>query len=119
MLGDAATYMFTAEMSGCTLGLGSPNPDGSRLVFHSNLKSGGNTQRQDQMTELAKVGVSSTTLKPSNYRNQELGPGVLQITPFGIREKGKWKLYYQIHSYQTGSRIDLMGIKPVTGLSAL
>ena len=118
MLGDAADFMFTAEMSGCTLGLGSSNKDGSRMVYHSNLMSSGTTQSQDQMTELAKVGVSSTALKPANYRNQELGPGVLQITPFGVRTMGKWNLYYQIHSYQTAARIDLMGIKPVTGVSA-
>jgi hypothetical protein len=116
MLGNAAQYMFTAEMSGCSLGLGSPCQDGSILVYHANAKSAVGSQSSAQMTELAKVGATQKVLSPDEYRSTEFGQDAIQITPFGVREKGKWKLYYQMYKYTSGSRISLMGVKPVTGI---
>ncbi|SDD66072.1 hypothetical protein [Rhodospira trueperi] len=116
MLGNAAKYMFTAEMSGCSLGLGSPCQDGSILVYHSNVKSATGNQSSAQMTELAKVGATQKVLTPGEYRSTEFGQDAINITPFGVREKSKWKLHYQMYKYTAGNKISLMGVKPVTGI---
>lgn len=39
VVGPGATFMFTPLQNGCSLGIGSAGPDGSRLVFHANKRN--------------------------------------------------------------------------------
>jgi hypothetical protein len=51
MVGNDSRYMFTATMNGCSFGIGSAAPDGSRLVYHVNLGGGGANVRDKRAVE--------------------------------------------------------------------
>ena len=98
-LGSAADYMFTAPMDGCSLGLGAANPDGSRLVYHSNIRaSTPENQEVEQALELSAVNADALILHPNAYRNAQKGKDC-KVTAFGVRNGG-WHVYYQILIYE-------------------
>jgi hypothetical protein len=55
MLEQDAVYMFTAVMDGCSFGIGSATPDGSRAVFHANSAAVGDQARGTDPTRQKKV----------------------------------------------------------------
>lgn len=98
---NAADFMFTAAMDGCSLGVGMPAADGSRLVYHSN--KGGDALKQQADLD-AKLGANqAAVLAPGNYRLEQ-GMGHLCSTSFGVRAAatGQWSFYAQIYADDKG-----------------
>jgi hypothetical protein len=93
---NRADFMFTATMDGCSLGIGSPTQDGSRLIYHANL--GGNAGKQDLVLNLVMGASISSVFGPGSYRT-EFGEGVLKSTTFGVRSRTskQWSFYSQIY----------------------
>ncbi|HEX7389063.1 MAG TPA: hypothetical protein VF286_03065 [Acidiphilium sp.] len=93
---NRADFMFTATMDGCSLGVGNAAPDGSRLIYHSNL--GGNQNQQDTTLRFVMGATFGTAFNPSAYRF-EYGQGVLKSTTMGIRSKTsrQWSFLSQIY----------------------
>jgi hypothetical protein len=103
VLGSAASLAFTANMNGCTLGIGSQSaPNGSLIVTHSNARGqpsqAANTamQRQAANTEMqrrqasAVVGRKGKLFEPEHYRSEDK-----QAIAFGYRNgKGMWEFAY-------------------------
>jgi hypothetical protein len=64
--------MFTAEMTGCSFGIGQPNGNGDVLVMHSNradLATPLSTapQEQGQLAELQNANADNKMLQPASY----------------------------------------------------
>lgn len=102
VVGAKADFMFTAQMDGCSLGVGHRGADGTRLVYHAN--KGGNAV--DQQADLdAKLGKANqaAVLGPNDYR-VESGVGHLASTTIGIRtgSTNDWNFYAQIYADDKG-----------------
>jgi hypothetical protein len=97
VLSNAASWMFTAKMDGCTFGVGSPAGDGSRYVAHVNAGGIGNTQMamlRGLSMFAADDGLAS--LEPNAYRG--IVPGDVKATTFGILVHGnQWRVYSQLY----------------------
>jgi hypothetical protein len=118
MLEGDARYMFTAVMSGCSLGIGSATQDGSRAVFHANMESAagrkdpGNPksvekavgrQVNEQNKKLLHMLVpEQNIIDPAFYGggiDQSVVGSVvayevkLKSTTVGLRVDGQWKFY--------------------------
>ena len=114
VLKDVADYMFTAEMDGCSFGVGSRGRDGSRLVYHANVHGSDRQDQQDkQHSDLANVNASHMILHPTAYRTLGAGLGY-RVTTFGLRLKNKWQFHYQVHEYQQQFSINLFGVTRLT-----
>lgn len=119
-VGPAANFMFTPLQNGCTLGIGSAAPDGSRLVFHANARNVANNvigQRAQLNTAFGGAGIARMWEKTSYMSDM---PGLahlttyqLNATSFGVRSKtGNWHFYSQIHEKVPGpNKIYLRGVK--------
>jgi hypothetical protein len=107
VISNKADLMFTAAMDGCSLGIGSAGPSGSRLIYHANTASLGS-----ESDPKAQGAAQNTTLKlmfggtgidriwgPENYRF-EMGQGSLRSTSFGVRSTGSgvWNFYSQVYT---------------------
>jgi hypothetical protein len=97
MLTNNSRYMFTANMDGCTLGIGSQSGDGGCLVSHANLKSagGGEGQRSGQETQLRGLfgEESFRMVQPGSYMYTTGGTKGFKATNFGVNINGTWKFY--------------------------
>ncbi|HEY8288851.1 MAG TPA: hypothetical protein VIG49_06250 [Acetobacteraceae bacterium] len=97
MLNNSSRLMFTANMDGCTLGVGSQNGEGGCLVSHANSKKGGSggTQSLDQHTQLRDVfdGGDFWTVDPTSYMDGMGGSHVFKGTNFGVNQDGWWMFY--------------------------
>jgi hypothetical protein len=95
-ISNGADFMFTATMDGCSLGVGSPAQDGSRLVYHSNL--GGRGDDQNLILSMTLGASQDRIFGPQSYRT-EYGQGVLRSTTFGVRDSGtnSWTFHAQIY----------------------
>lgn len=119
-LGNQADYMFTAKMDGCTFGVGSANPDGSRTVCHANVGGKGHDQ-----LDLIKASASFQNdgglsyLGPAAYRFQTGTEMYTQATTFGIRvpvegRGNQWKFYSQVCMFNMDlKRIELFKVLPI------
>ena len=100
-VGAKADFMFTAQMDGCSLGVGNKAGDGTRLVYHAN--KGGNAAAQQSDLD-AKLGANqAAVLSPKDYR-VEAGEGHLASTTMGIRTAATndWNFYAQIYADDKG-----------------
>jgi hypothetical protein len=100
VIGSKADYMFTTAMDGCTMGIGSANSEGGRLIFHSNLaKLGEGGQASGQATTLKlTMGASLEAMfEPKDYR-YEYGVSSLLSTTFGVRAGKSWSFYAQTYT---------------------
>ena len=97
MLTNNSRYMFTANMDGCTLGVGSQSGDGGCLVSHANLKSagGGEAQRSGQEGQLRGLfgDNSFRMVQPNSYMYTTGGTKGFKATNFGVNTGGRWKFY--------------------------
>lgn len=97
MLNNRAPMMFTANMNGCTLGIGSQAGDGGCLVSHANLKNaeGGEAQRAGQEQQLNGIFADQgfRMVQPSSYRLTSANAARFQATNFGINTDGRWTFY--------------------------
>jgi hypothetical protein len=113
MLTNHSPYMFTANMDGCTLGVGSQSGDGGCLVSHANLKSagGGEGQRFGQQEQLRTefADQSFRMLQPSSYMKTTDGTVRFKATNFGVNTNGTWKFYthkWMLSGGKSGSYIN-------------
>jgi len=96
-LNNNGRLMFTANMDGCSLGVGSQDGAGSCLVSHANSKKsgGGDTQTLDQHTQLSGVfnGNDFWTVDPTAYMDRMGGMHIFKGTNFGVNQDGWWMFY--------------------------
>ncbi|MEK6236494.1 MAG: hypothetical protein N2C14_17440 [Planctomycetales bacterium] len=95
-----SNYVFTAVMSGCTLGIGSQTGDGSCTLYHANaIGSEPPKQRADQRVQLdtAFNGADYSRVSPLDYRSDRGGSLDYLATNFGVRDGGRWNFY--THKY--------------------
>ncbi|WP_156361717.1 hypothetical protein [Sphingomonas sp. Leaf343] len=100
-VGAKADFMFTAQMDGCSLGVGHKTSSGTRLVYHAN-KGGNAGRQQDDLNE--KMGANqAAVLSPKDYR-VEANEGHLASTTMGIRtaSTNDWNFYAQIYADDKG-----------------
>ena len=105
-LGNAARLMFTAEMTGCSFGVGIPNAQGV-LVMHSNesaLATQDSTapQVQGQLQQLQNANANARMLQPGQYRQVGDGGMDTRATTMGIRVNTDWQFWYQNFNYGAG-----------------
>lgn len=133
MLEQDATYMFTAVMDGCSFGIGSATPDGSRAVFHANSATVGDQARGTDPTKQKKVqkGLKAQTkhqakvlshmhiaggnvIDPSFYGGglEQTGGAYtvkFKSTTFGLRTNTGWT-FYTLKYRRAGRSIEHHGL---------
>ena len=96
-LNNTGRMMFTANMDGCTLGIGSQTGDGTCLVSHANMISegGGEAQRSGQEGQLRGVfgGQGFRMIQPASYALKSTGDSGFKATNFGINNNGTWSFF--------------------------
>jgi hypothetical protein len=112
MLTNNSRLMFTANMDGCSLGVGSQAGDGGCLVMHANKAKGtggGPAQTMAQHTQL-QSGYGDTEffeVQPATYMDRMGATGKFKATNFGMNRDGWWFFYthswMQISASATGS----------------
>ncbi|GGF65763.1 hypothetical protein GCM10007301_26850 [Azorhizobium oxalatiphilum] len=105
VLERAADVMFTANMDGCTFGIGQPSPQGVVRVAHANaqgIESKSDTpdpQRREQVRMLKQEGTDQHIVDPYAYVDRApFGHGHTAVT-VGLRDpkSNRWSFYYQHH----------------------
>ena len=140
VVGSAADLMFTATMNGCTLGIGSRNNTGNRLISHANssgatvnfihdtveqrhvgalaamLVSRSHQQYQQRLAVQAAHTGPVTLVEPSMYRRDANEQEILDSTTFGVRDAAAddWGFYVQKQG-DTGQHLLLVGVGFVGG----
>lgn len=108
MLTNQSRIMFTANMDGCSLGVGSQAGDGGCLVMHANKASGtggGLAQTLAQHDQL-KTGYGDQDffeVQPSTYMDGMGASGVFKATNFGLNVQGWWMFYTHSWMQMSGS----------------
>lgn len=100
VIGKKADYMFTTAMDGCTLGIGSANAQGSRMIYHSNLAKlgeGGQASGQASVISMTLGASLEAMFQPKDYR-YEFGVSSLLSTTFGVRAGNNWNFYAQTYT---------------------
>ncbi|MDA1075607.1 MAG: hypothetical protein O3A63_12735 [Proteobacteria bacterium] len=125
MLGGDASLCFTANMNGCTFGIGTQaTPADSLLVSHGNAAGSKGLsglagvvkpstileiQNSVQHTWAREVHGTGQVFEPEHYRT-----GGRQSITFGWREQGKkWKFFFQSYEKVSGSKWLVHGVNPV------
>ena len=109
-LGTASNLMFTAEMTGCSFGVGQAAANGSVLVMHSNesqLATPTSTapQEQGQLQQLTNANAIRKTLQPGSYRMFDPANDIdYRATTIGIRVGTKWEFWYQNFNHTTTNK---------------
>lgn len=111
VLGGAANIMVTAELTGCSFGIGMAGGGGSRLVMHANASGqavgtvGGAVDMKPQakaQKQAIKAGLSSPKIwKPGQYRKVDDNNDIdVRSTVIGIRTQGSgnWHFYAQVYN---------------------
>jgi hypothetical protein len=105
-LGNAADVMFTADMTGCTFGVGIPNANGDVLVGHANEAAlmGGTPRNPDSTNQRATQQQNLVTGQNGTTAGARIiDPNVYYVDPhtvshivtIGLRVNNKWEFYYQ------------------------
>jgi len=97
---------LTSQMSGCTLGIGSPTKDGSRFVAHIRSPSG---QQPDAKTrENMRNAASLGTMDAFFERTSQSGDDHSYANPrnratiIGVRRANQWRFYAQTYDIHVG-----------------
>jgi hypothetical protein len=142
-VGPHAKLMFTADMTGCSLGVGSRTNTGHQFVTHSNCMAIGNlisdlygqdngptmqllvqraTQQFAQRVSIQQAhggDVGLQTIEPPSYRRDPIEPTqTLDSTTFGIRDtnRNEWAYYVQKRG-DTGAHTELVAVAFVAGIA--
>ncbi len=113
VLGTRAQLCFTANMNGCTFGIGhQATPESGLVVTHSNSRGGGsqeaNIARQRRLASLV-VGPGGVLFEPEHYRTNEKN----SIT-FGYRSPGqRWRFASLAYRVWPGNRITSYGVRNI------
>jgi hypothetical protein len=139
-IGPAATLMFTADMTGCSLGVGSATDTGHQLVSHANCAQIGNliashygndnlamqlfvlraSQQSFQNLSLQQThggDPGMTAIEPPSYRQDAREPTqTLSSTTFGVKDDNdQWAFYVQKRGFKN-HRDELVGVAFVAGV---
>lgn len=89
-LGNAANYVFTPTMDGCTVGLGSYDGAGGRRMVHQNSASSGagmgpeptpesrsNQRRMQSALVRSDLGLNASLIDPTLYQNWDAGGEIM------------------------------------------
>jgi hypothetical protein len=139
-VGPDATLMFTADMTGCSLGVGSPTNTHHQLVSHANCARIGSliashygnddldmqllvlreSQQAFQRLSLRQQHGGDrgmTAIEPPSYRQDALEPGqTLSSTTFGIKDQNhQWAFYVQKRGFKN-HQDELVGVAFVAGV---
>lgn len=139
-VGPDAKLMFTADMTGCSLGVGSPTNTGHQLISHANCAQIGNliasfygggdldmqllvlraSQQAFQKASLEQAHGGDpglTAIEPPSYRSDPVEPTqLLSSTTFGIKDdKHQWAFYVQKRGFKN-NKDELVGVAFVAGV---
>jgi hypothetical protein len=99
---NEALTMFTADMTGCTLGVGSQAADGAVRVAHVNMQKYDKEEDKSSMRDAQRFyasrasGPNARILDPEEYRRGNPFDGdEVHSTTFGVRRGGVWRFYSQ------------------------
>jgi hypothetical protein len=97
---DGPDIALTSQMSGCTFGLGSAAPDGSRFVAHIKPPSGPpNTEAYASMRNDASLGTMDAFFeRPSRPGDRSYGNPRNRATIIGVRHANQWRFYAQTYN---------------------
>jgi hypothetical protein len=119
MISNGADLMFTTQMDGCTLGIGSRTPGGDRLIFHANSGGTSNVAMNNQDQSLRAEFRTNNTLiqqmwSPLDYRTSRRGTAY-KATTFGVRNPGTgdWNFYCQRYTVESMTPRIKLGLKEV------
>ena len=135
MIGNRANYMFTADMTGCTLGVGSQTGDGNVRVAHANAATVGNESHRRGARGAADLAADmdrQTNAQIERLQGIDIGHFIsyqhymlntaqaldLQIhsTTFGMHRIGKaWAFFTHRWKFLGGGRYQHFGIDYVVG----
>ena len=94
--------MFTAELTGCSFGVGMPGPNGERRVVHANAadkatQDDTTPQVNRQLRMLQRRVGGGQAVQPRHYRMFDMETGVEQrATILGVRKgNGRWEFWFQ------------------------
>ena len=113
-VGNWANLMFTAELTGCTFGVGSVARDGTQLVCHANDANAGmvggalgqqNAQQQQAQNVL---GGTPTLFEPSQYRPATTTLD-MRSAIVGVRKNDVWQFWAQVFEF-TGTGLADMNL---------
>lgn len=101
VLGGDADIMITAEMTGCTFGIGSAAPkSGARMVMHANAASSGTAKSAAPQAKAQRemvtggLGANAALWEPHQYRRSSKTDN--RSTIIGVRSpQGDWNFYAQ------------------------
>jgi hypothetical protein len=109
VISSAANLMFTTQMDGCSLGIGSPTTTGDRLIFHANAGGQPSVATNTQDASLrANFSAGNTLIQqiwgPADYRESRKGT-FYKATTFGVRTPttNTWSFYSQRYTTETSS----------------
>jgi hypothetical protein len=114
VVADAANFMFTTNMDGCSFGVGHAAPDGSRRVAHTNMWGVVPNSRGAQNMMLQVAGYDRIIINPNEYMQTPLVPtalnGEIKITTFGVRNpaSGHWSFWYQQYRLLNGDNTSVV-----------
>ncbi|WP_206935699.1 hypothetical protein [Roseococcus thiosulfatophilus] len=116
VLGTGAGLAFTANMNGCTLGIGSQRGPGSAcIVTHSNAVGQGSQDANTRAQRIAAapiIGRRGRLFEPEHYRSDDK-----QATTFAYREGGMWRfayISYKLTPGAVGFVVKSYGVRDVT-----
>lgn len=116
IVGTHASLMFTAEMTGCSFGVGMPARDGSRYVVHSNqarhaTQDSTAPQEAAQLDALKERVQRGHALQPRHYRNVGDDGVDERATMIGVRTDGAWQFWYQ--HYNFGDGVTMLNVRRI------
>lgn len=95
-LDNSRPFCFTANINGCTFGIGAKQPGGVLTVSHANARTEGNGNISQQTRFQSSMGNNDANNFDARHYNtgQRNGMGY-NTTIVGICDNGAWTFYYQ------------------------
>jgi hypothetical protein len=108
-LTDQGDFMFTANMDGCSFGVGI-QVNGQVLVAHANEQAQPTNalNTTQQLVNLQNLSADNLTLVPGTYRTNQSQ----QATTVGIRKNNLWRFWYQ--QYEGYNDRHLIGVQEIS-----
>jgi hypothetical protein len=118
MISNGANLMFTTQMDGCSLGIGSTTQAGDRLIFHANRggksKQAIRAQEQSLRQEFRNLYTHIERIwEPKDYRISR-GGTYYKATTFGVRDPlNAWSFYSQRYTTEAVYPVTTYSLKHV------
>jgi hypothetical protein len=114
--GDA-NLMFTAEMTGCSFGIGMPNANGDRRVMHSNeanqaTQNSTAPQEAAQLRDMQRGLGRGHALQPKHYRVVS-DDSDQRATTIGVRVGGAWQFWFQHYNFLGNDGTTMLRVRQI------